>query len=100
MFTFLWLIVAFMAVVMLLDLLVLRTRVVLDGRTYRRMVPLLLLTAIFDNILISLPAYVFNRPRTLGIYVYRMPIEDFAYMAMVVLLVGMLTQYAKHKNHA
>ena len=42
-------------------------------------VALCLLTVVFDTVMIGVGLYVFDPDKILGIYVWRAPIEDFAY---------------------
>ena len=48
---------------------------------------LLVLTAVFDNIMIGIGLVGYDRSKISGLFVYRAPIEDFAYtVAAAVLL--------------
>lgn len=60
---------------------------------------LIVLTLVFDNILIGLGMYSYADEKILGIHVWRAPIEDFMYAILAVILVPALW----HKigaNHA
>lgn len=56
------------------------------------LLPLLLLTAIFDNILTGLPIVTYVPEHILGIYIGTSPIEDFAYALAAVILVPVLSR--------
>ena len=49
----------------------------------------------FDNVLSALPVYVFNREKTLGIYLPWAPVEDLLYITGVVFLVAVLDKYGR-----
>ncbi len=49
--------------------------------------PLLVLTAIFDNLIIASGIVGYNKGKLLGIYIGVVPIEDFAYTVVAILLV-------------
>lgn len=51
---------------------------------------LLLLTLIFDNVIILLGIVGYDADKILGIYLYKAPIEDFMYAVLAVLLVPAL----------
>lgn len=51
---------------------------------------LLLLTLIFDNVIILLGIVGYDADKILGIYLYKAPIEDFMYALLAVLLVPAL----------
>lgn len=97
MWTFLLLVLAFSVVIIVLDQWVLKTRLLMERKTRKVALIMVVMTAIFDNVLTYLPAYNFNHSKTLGIYFFKAPLEDFLYIAMVTLMVGMLSKYAKQK---
>ncbi len=59
--------------------------------------PLLVLTAIFDNILTSIPIVTYVTDSILGFRIGTSPIEDFAYTLAAVILIPALSRrfYAK-----
>jgi lycopene cyclase domain-containing protein len=53
-------------------------------------VPLLLLTAVFDNLMITLGLFGYNEEHISGAFVGLAPLEDFAYAIAVVVLLPSL----------
>jgi lycopene cyclase domain-containing protein len=51
------------------------------------MVPMLLLTAIFDNLIIASGIVAYDSSKISGIFIGLAPIEDFAYTIAAVLIV-------------
>jgi lycopene cyclase domain-containing protein len=51
------------------------------------LLPMLILTAVFDNLIILAGIVDYDTTKLLGIYVGVVPIEDFAYTVVAVLLV-------------
>jgi lycopene cyclase domain-containing protein len=51
---------------------------------------LLILTAVFDSILVGMSIVGYNPDRILGIYIGNAPIEDFFYAVMAVIIVPAL----------
>jgi lycopene cyclase domain-containing protein len=51
---------------------------------------LLILTAVFDSILVGMSIVGYNSDRILGIYIGNAPIEDFFYAVMAVVIVPAL----------
>lgn len=51
---------------------------------------LLIATAIFDSLIVSVDIVAYDSSRILGVYIGRAPIEDFAYTLMVALFVPAL----------
>ena len=49
--------------------------------------PMLVLTALFDNLIIAAGIVEYDHSKLLGIYVGVVPLEDFAYTVLAVLLV-------------
>ena len=91
--TFLLLALALIGVAILLDYAVLRTRVIFTRHVLRTAGILVVTTLVFDNVLSALPVYVFNREKTLGIYLPWAPVEDLLYITGVVFLVAVLDKY-------
>lgn len=59
--------------------------------------PMLLLTAIFDPLIIFSGVVAYNRQLTLGLNFFNAPIEDFMYTLVAVMLVPLLWRYyGKH----
>jgi lycopene cyclase domain-containing protein len=51
------------------------------------MLPMLVLTAVFDNLIILSGIVDYNESKLMGINILAVPIEDFAYTVVAVLLV-------------
>jgi len=96
--TFLLLALALIALAMLLDYVVLRTRVIFTRHVLRTAGILVVTTLVFDNVLSALPVYVFNRAQTLGIYLPWAPIEDLFYIVGVTFLVAVLDKYGSTRR--
>jgi lycopene cyclase domain-containing protein len=54
---------------------------------------LVVLTAVFDNVIIGLDIVGYDPQRILGIYIYKAPVEDFFYALLAVYVVPALWQY-------
>lgn len=50
----------------------------------------LVLTAIFDSIIIALGLVTYDSTKILGVYIGKAPIEDFAYTVVMVVLIPIL----------
>ena len=96
--TFLLLALALIAVTILLDYAILRTRVIFTRHVLRTAGILVVTTLVFDNVLSALPVYVFHREKTLGIYLPWAPIEDLFYIVGVVFLVAVLDKYGRMRR--
>jgi len=83
----------FLAVLLILDLFLLRTRVVLQKSTWRVIAILLLLTLIFDNMIVGFGIVTYNPENMLGIRLWYAPIEDFFYAIAAPILVKSLMSY-------
>lgn len=59
---------------------------------------LLALTVIFDSLIILNEIVGYNKDNILGIYIWRAPIEDFAYAIASVLTVSLLWEYYDSKK--
>jgi len=55
-------------------------------------VPLLALTAVFDNLMIALGLFGYNREHISGAFIGLAPLEDFAYTIAVIVLLPSLWQ--------
>lgn len=96
--TFLLLALALIAMTILLDYVILRTRVIFTRHVLRTAGILVVTTLVFDNLLSALPVYVFNREKTLGIYLPWAPIEDLFYIVGVTFLVAVLDKYGRTRR--
>ncbi len=56
---------------------------------------LIVLTALFDNILIGTDIVHYNQSHTLNVYIGRIPIEDFAYPVVAAVIVASLWERNK-----
>ncbi len=92
-FTFLLLVLGFIALSLVLDFFVLKTQVICTKYVLRVAGMLMVVTLVFDNVLTALPVYSFNEPRTLGIFLPKAPIEDLFYIVAVVFFVAVLDKY-------
>jgi lycopene cyclase domain-containing protein len=62
---------------------------------------LLVLTAVFDNVMIAIGLVGYNRALISGVFVGRAPLEDFAYtIAAIVLLPSLWTLLAGRRERA
>jgi lycopene cyclase domain-containing protein len=57
---------------------------------------LLLLTAVFDNIIIFSDIVGYNEEKLLGLFIYRAPAEDFAYSIAAIALAFALWHKGNH----
>jgi lycopene cyclase domain-containing protein len=96
--TFLLLALALIGLAILLDYVILRTRVIFTRHVLRTAGILVVTTLVFDNVLSALPVYVFHREKTLGIYLPWAPIEDLFYITGVVFLVAVLDKYGRMRR--
>lgn len=96
--TFLVLALALIGLAFLLDYVVLRTRVIVTRHVLRTAGILVVTTLVFDNVLSALPVYVFNREKTLGVYLPWAPVEDLFYIVGVVFLVAVLDAYGRRRR--
>lgn len=58
---------------------------------------LLLLTAIFDQLLTGLPIVAYNEAKLLGIYIGYAPIEDFLYTIAAVIGISSVSTYYEQR---
>lgn len=61
---------------------------------------LLVLTAIFDSLIIGLNIVAYNQNKLLGLYIFRAPIEDFFYTLLAIIVVPSLWHFIRGKQHA
>lgn len=59
----------------------------LTKTTLYTLVLLLLLTTIFDNVIIASSIVSYDKLKILGVFIFKAPIEDFMYSVLAVLLV-------------
>lgn len=59
---------------------------------------ILSITAVFDSIFILLGIFEYEPTKILGIYIWKAPIEDFAYTVASILMVGVLWEYFEKKD--
>ena len=99
MLTYILMGIPFLATVLIADVAILKTNVIKQRQTWFVMALLLLMTAIFDQLLTGLPIVHYNEARMIGFRLGYAPIEDFTYTIAVVLLVGIAIQHGKDKHH-
>lgn len=58
----------------------------------------LVLTAVFDSLIIAAGIVAYDASRILEVYIGRAPIEDFAYACVSVILVVVLWEYYEHND--
>lgn len=81
-------------------LLILRIRTIPYRRVWlATLVVLLVMTAVFDNIMILFDIIDYNTDKLLGLYIGVAPIEDFFYSILAVILIPVLWQKLG-KQHA
>jgi len=83
----------FMGAVLLLDLVVLKTAVVKSRECWMVMAMMLLVTAVFDQLLTGLPIVHYNDANISGIKIGNAPVEDFMYTIAAVIGLGSLGKY-------
>lgn len=59
---------------------------------------LLILTAIFDNLMIAAGIFSYEPSKILGLYVGLAPIEDFMYAIMAAIIIPILWRYHQPEN--
>lgn len=62
------------------------------------LIVVLIMTAIFDSIFIILGLFEYNPDIILGLYVWKAPIEDFAYTVASVAMIGLLWEHFESKG--
>ena len=81
--------------------IVVRPRNIVSRPRMIALVSILLLTLIFDSIMIAMGLFYYNESKLLGIYLGKAPLEDFFYAVMAVLIVPELWQkFAKKEPPA
>lgn len=70
----------------------------LFAKRYRyTILALLILTAVFDSLIIAMGIVGYNNEHILGVYVGKAPIEDFAYALVAAVFVPALWEYYDKK---
>ncbi len=85
----------FLAFVLVLDMLILKTFVVKKPGFLKILAIMMLLTAVFDQLLTGLPIVEYSPEKISGLKLFFAPIEDFAYTIAVVILTGSMLNYGK-----
>lgn len=80
-----------------LDVLVLKTRVIAMRQMWYVLVGMLILTAIFDQLLTGIPIVTYNEATMLNIKIGYAPIEDFLYTIAGVIGIGSIWMYYEQK---
>jgi lycopene cyclase domain-containing protein len=84
---------------MVMTLIILRRFLPTINRTWcMTALILVVLTAIFDNVIIGLGIVAYDPHKILGLYIYKAPIEDFFYALLAVCLVPALWRYFEGKG--
>lgn len=93
MYRYLLMNLVFMVVI---GLVVLRLRVKLQAKAVAKtLIVLLVLTAIFDTIMISLELFSYNELYILGLSLGKAPVEDFMYPVLAAVLIPALWEFNK-----
>lgn len=58
----------------------------------------LLLTAFFDSLIIKTGIVAYNTEKILGLYIWKAPVEDFAYAIASTLITSLLWEYYDKKR--
>lgn len=99
MLTYAGLAVPFLGLVLLLDLLILKTRVVGTRNFWIVLGIMLGFTAVFDQLFTGLPIVLYDFGLTSGIKLWHAPIEDFSYTIAAVIGIGALHAKLAQKEH-
>lgn len=97
MFTYALLTLPFLALVLTLDLLILKTRVVTTRPFWVVLAIMLVFTAVFDQLLTGLPIVLYDFTKTLGLRLWHAPIEDLSYTIAAVIGIGALIVHHQRK---
>lgn len=95
MYTYIGLSLPFLLLVLLLDIFILRTKVVKQRSCWVILAIMLGLTAVFDQLFTGLPIVLYNYELTSGIKLWYAPIEDFSYTIAAVVGIGSVLQYVQ-----
>ncbi len=88
----------FLVVVLLLDLLVLKTRVIVTIDFWIVLGIMLGFTLVFDQFFTGLPIVNYDFDQTLGIRLWYAPIEDFTYTIAACIGIGALLKHVSHES--
>lgn len=91
--------VPFIVLVIVLDIWILKTKVIATKQCWVVMMVMVVLTAIFDQFLTGLPIVHYNEANMTGVRLLYAPIEDFTYTFAAVIGLGSLLQYAETKSN-
>ncbi|MEI6477801.1 MAG: lycopene cyclase domain-containing protein [bacterium] len=75
------------------DLVILRTGVIREPRTWRTLLPLVVMTLVADMLLTALPIVRYDASRISGLHLGTIPIEDFAYVFVAVILTRSIIRF-------
>lgn len=93
MFTYFGLAIPFLVFVLLLDLVVLKTKVVKTRDLWIVLGIMLGFTAVFDQLFTGLPIVWYDFSLTSGVKLWYAPIEDFNYTIAAVIGIGSVLKY-------
>lgn len=97
MFTYIGLALPFLGVVLVLDLLILKTSVVKSRDFWVVLGIMLAFTAVFDQLFTGLPIVWYDFSLTSGIKLWHAPLEDFTYTIAACIGIGALNRYVSTK---
>ncbi len=98
MYTYFMMGLPFVTAVLLLDLIILKTKTMFSRQCWIAMLIMVALTAIFDQLLTGLPIINYNETKLLGIYLGHAPVEDFMYTLAAVIGLGSLGKYYEQRQ--
>lgn len=99
MFTYVLIGLPFLALVLLLDLVIFKTKVILTKEFRLVLLAMVILTAVFDQFLTGLSIVEYDEAKTLGLKIGYAPIEDFMYTIVAVIGLGSLERhYGKRRT--
>lgn len=85
---------ALIALAIAIDWFVTGSRLSFQPQTLKLMLMLLVLTFVFDNLIVGYGIVGYNESNTLGIFLPKMPIEDFSYaIAAAILVPSVMKRY-------
>lgn len=84
--------------IIVLGSLLIHTRQKLSRCILISLIGLLVLTVIFDSLIIANGIVAYHTQNILGVYIWRAPIEDFLYTVVSVVFVGVMWEYYESKN--
>lgn len=93
MFTYFGLAIPFLGFVLLLDLVILKTKVVKSRDFWIVLGIMLGFTAVFDQLFTGLPIVLYDFSLTSGVKLWFAPIEDFTYTIAAVIGIGSVLNY-------